>query len=210
VARPTLLDAFCCQGGASRGYELAGFDVTGVDISPQPHYPGPFILADAVAYVLEHGHEYDVIAGSPPCQRYTKAQRIRGNDHPDLVDPFRAACIAAGRPYVIENVEGAPLLDPVLLCGSMFGLNTYRHRLFESSIPLASRLHPRHILGSVKMGRGLKPGDKYVAAGNFTDVDYVRADMGVLWMTRDGVRECIPPAYTAFLGAQILKAMTHA
>jgi DNA (cytosine-5)-methyltransferase 1 len=202
--RPLLLDAFCCQGGASAGYVAAGFKVVGVDINPQPRYPYEFHQADAVEFVREHGHKFAVRAGSPPCRRHTKAQRIRGNEHPDLIGPFREACEAVGGPYVIENVPGAPLLDPVMLCGSMFALGTYRHRLFESNVPLATRLHPRHVAPQVKMGRALQPGARYQAVGHFTGAEAVAADMGVPWMTRDGIRECIPPAYTQFLGEQLL------
>ncbi|MGW4270773.1 hypothetical protein ACWEGQ_00045 [Streptomyces seoulensis] len=101
--RLRVLDAYCCQGGASMGYHLAGFDVTGVDLSPQPRYPFPFVQGDAVEYIREHGHEYDVVVGSPPCQRYSNAQRIQGREHPDLIGPTREAMEGTGRPWVIEN-----------------------------------------------------------------------------------------------------------
>ncbi|MFF0698660.1 SAM-dependent methyltransferase [Streptomyces tendae] len=200
-----LLDPYCCQGGAAMGWYLAGFDVTGVDSHPQPRYPFPFVLADAVKFIREHGHEYDVVAGSPPCQRYSACQRIRGREHPDLIGPTREAMQSTGRPWVIENVEEArpELRGPVMMCGASFGLHTYRHRLFESPLPLAVPEHPRHAHHTVKMGRPLREGDWYHAVGNFSNVPYVRADMGVPWMSRDGIRECIPPAYTRFLGKQV-------
>jgi DNA (cytosine-5)-methyltransferase 1 len=108
------------------GYSLAGFNVVGVDIKPQPRYPFEFHQADAIEYVQAHGREFDAIHASPPCQAYSMTQRIAGKTHPDLVGATRAALQATGKPYVIENVPGAPLVDPVLLVGSMFGLRTMR------------------------------------------------------------------------------------
>jgi len=126
------------------GYHLAGFEVTGVDIQPQPRYPFRFVQADALAYLADHGHEYDAFHASCPCQLYSATQRIQGRDHPDLIGATRTALENTGRPWVIENVPGAPLRDPVLLCGAMFGLRTYRHRLFETSrLPPARPAPPR-------------------------------------------------------------------
>jgi DNA (cytosine-5)-methyltransferase 1 len=203
---PRLLDLFCKQGGASAGYERAGFEVTGVDKGAQPRYPFAFIQGDAIEYLKAHGHEYDAVAASPPCQAHTNAQKIQGNEHLDLIPPTREALIAVGKPYVMENVPGAPLEDPVTLCGAMFGLNTYRHRLFEPGNGFAfdPPEHPAHAAKTVKMGRRLRPGDFYHAVGNFTNVDYVREDMNVPWMSRDGIRECIPPAYTEYIGKHLM------
>ncbi|MFI1524963.1 SAM-dependent methyltransferase [Streptomyces griseus] len=200
----TVLDTYCCQGGASMGYYLAGFDVVGVDLNPQPHYPFEFHQGDAVQFIRDHGRDFDLIAGSPTCRRWTNAQRIRGNDHPDLITPTREAMKATGRPYIIENVEGAAaaLIDPLLLCGAMFGLRTYRHRLFESSLPLGTKLHPRHLAPLAKMGRPVRDGEFMHIVGNFTDAARARTVMGMPWATRDGLREAIPPAYTQFLGEQ--------
>lgn len=206
----TVLDTYCCQGGASWGYYLAGFDVVGVDLDPQPRYPFEFHQGDAVEFIRQHGHEFDLLTGSPPCQRYTKAQRLMGNDHPDLIGPTRDAMIATGRPYIIENVEeaGPHMVDPLLLCGRMFGLRTYRHRLFETSLPLGTRMHPRHIAPVAKMGRPVKPGEYMHVVGNFTGVDLAREVMGMPWASRDGLREAIPPAYTRFLGEQAAEQLT--
>jgi DNA (cytosine-5)-methyltransferase 1 len=198
----TVLDTYCKQGGASMGYYLAGFDVIGVDLDDQPVYPFPFIQGDAVEYIRTHGAEYDLLAGSPPCRRYTKAQRIRGNEHPDLIPPTREAMESTGRPWIIENVEGAPLLDAVTLCGAMFGLRTYRHRLFESSLPLGTKLHPRHTAPVAKMGRRVQPGEFMHIVGNFTGAELAREIMQMPWATRDGLRDAIPPAYSRFLGTQ--------
>ena len=200
-----LLDTYCCQGGASMGYYLAGFHVEGVDLNPQPRYPFPFHQGDAVQFIREHGHEYDVITGSPTCRRWTNAQKIRGNDHPDLITPTREAMQDSGKPYIIENVEGAAaaMVDPLLLCGAMFGLKTYRHRLFESDLPLGTRLHPRHLAPLAKMGRPVRDGEFMHVVGNFTDAARAREVMGMPWASRDGLREAIPPAYTRFLGEQV-------
>lgn len=202
--RPRLLDLFCCQGGAAAGYVAAGFEVVGVDMDPQPRYPYEFHQGDALTYPLDG---FDVVHASPPCQAYTAAQTIRKNVHPDLVDPIRQRLTAWGGVWTIENVPGAPLVDPIELCGTMFGLHTYRHRLFESNAQLRQPIHYPHMGSPVKMGRPLRPGDVYTAVGNFSNVDIVKVDMGVPWMTREGVRECIPPAYTAFLGKQLRAAL---
>lgn len=204
-----VLDLCCCQGGSSAGFAAAGYDVTGVDNTPQPRYPYRFILADAIEYLTKHGAEYDLIAGSPPCQLHTRAWRIRAREHPDLIAPMRAAMIASGKPYIIENVPGAPLIDPIELCGAMFGLHTYRHRWFESNLNLRAPLHPAHQANTVKMGRALNEGDFYHAVGNFSNVGYIRRDLGAHWMNRDGLRESIPAAYTAYLGGaarQLIRA----
>ena len=210
-----LLDLFCCQGGASAGYETAGFDVTGVDLSPQPRYearfPGRFVQADALEFVRTRGHEFDAIHASPPCQAYSLAQRIQGREHPDLIGPVREALEATGRPWVIENVVEArgELRDPVTLCGATFGLRTYRHRLFEAGggLVLDQPGHEAHTAVTVKMGRPLKEGDFYHAVGNFSGVEQVRSDMGVGWMNRDGIRECIPPAYARWVGERLRAAV---
>ncbi len=135
-----LLDLFCGGGGATCGYQQAGFHVTGVDIAPQPHYCGDvFLQADALVYLRLHGQEYDVIHASPPCQAYSALKHYTTKAHPMLIGAVRAALQAKGVPYVIENVVGAPMHFPLLLCGSMFDLQTpcgaqlRRHRLFESS-----------------------------------------------------------------------------
>ena len=203
-----LLDLFCCQGGASKGYADAGFEVTGVDINPQPRYPYTFIQADALEYLKGHGHEYDAIHASPPCQRFSLAQRIQDREHPDLVEPTRRLLQLSGRPWVIENVEGAPLLDPVMLCGAMFGLHTYRHRLFEASFSLAAPPHPQHVAPVRKMGRPRQPGEFAHYVGNFSGVQEAREDMGMAWAGRDGLREAIPPAYSKFIGLQLMRELT--
>lgn len=183
----------------------------GVDIDPQPRYPFEFIQADAIEHVKEHGHEYDAIAASPPCQKYSKAQRIQKNDHPDLIGPTRDALLAVGKPYVIENVEDArdELLDPKMLCGDMFGLRTYRHRLFETGngFTFDAPEHRAHKNKTAKMGRPVKTGEFMHVVGNFTGVELAREIMDMPWASRDGLREAIPPAYTHWLGIRLFDAL---
>ena len=200
-----MLDLFCCQGGAAKGYHDAGFDVDGVDINPQPRYPYRFFQADALEFLAEHGHEYDAVHLSPPCQDYTEAQKLQGNTHPRLIAPARLMLRGMRHPaWVIENVPGAPLEDPIELCGAMFGLGTYRHRLFESNLPLTAPAHPVHVARTTKMGRPPKAGEFMHVVGNFSGVEQARKAMGIDWMTRDGLRESIPPAYSEHIGRQLI------
>ncbi|MFF0597119.1 methyltransferase domain-containing protein [Streptomyces antibioticus] len=206
--RPRLLDLYCKQGGAAKGYADAGFDVTGVDKDPQPRYPYRFVQTDAIAFALEHGAAFDFIHASPPCQHDTDCQRIQGNTHPDLIAPTRTALESTGRPWVMENVGGAvpKLRGPVMLCGPMFGVATYRHRFFETGggFTLAQPEHPAHVVPQAKMGRPVPPGHYGQFVGNFSGVCLARHVMGVEWMNRDGIRECIPPAYSRYIGSAAL------
>jgi len=204
VGRPRILDLFCCEGGAAVGYHQAGFDVVGVDFDPQPRYPFGFIQMDATAVDMRFMRTFDAVHASPPCQRYTLAQRVRGNDHPDLIEPIRAQLEASGLPYVIENVQGAPLINSAMLCGTMFGLRTYRHRLFETNFKVVTPTHPEHLAPNRKMGRPVAEGEFLHVVGNFSGVGLAREIMGMPWASRDGLREAIPPAYTRFIGEQLI------
>ncbi|WP_327317859.1 SAM-dependent methyltransferase [Streptomyces sp. NBC_01235] len=212
--RPRLLDLFCKQGGAAKSYADAGFDVTGVDKDPQPRYPFPFVQADAIAFVLEHGAEFDFIHGSPPCQHDSDCQRIQGNDHPDLIDPTRTALETTGRPWVMENVGGAvpKLRAPVMLCGQMFALENYRHRFFETGggFRLDQPDHPAHTVPQAKMGRPVPPGWYGQFVGHFSGVPLARRVLEVAWMSRDGISECIPPAYAEHIGHAALTQLAIA
>ena len=212
MSEPRLLDLCCCQGGASAGYTDAGWRVDAVDLDPQPrHYPGArFIQADAFTYLGDCWRDYDAVHVSPVCQGYSDCQRIQGRDHPMQIGLFRKLLHSTRLPYVIENVEAArwAMRSPVLLCGAAFGLHTYRHRLFESNVPLDVPPHAPHLEVQTKMGRPLREGDWYHAVGNFSNVPYVRADLGVPWMNRDGIRECIPPVYAEHVGRQLLAHIT--
>lgn len=206
-----LLDAFCCQGGAGEGYRRAGFDVVGVDITPQPRNPGRVVVADAIDHIRKYGRLYHAIHASPPCQGYSDTYRIMGGEWPRLIEATREACKEAGVPYVIENVPGAKdeLEDPVMLCGAMFPeLRVYRHRYFECSFPVTVPLHPQHVAPQVKMGRSPKPGEWVQPVGNFAGVQEAREAMDIDWMNRDGLRECIPPAYSYFIGRQLMAYLT--
>ena len=192
------------------GLHRAGFDVVGVDIEPQPHYPFKFVLADALALPGDFDIlQFSFIWASPPCQAYSNAQRIRGRTHPDLIGGTRAMLANAGRPFVIENVVGAPLIDPIELCGSMFGLRVYRHRLFECSFPVAAPHHPDHAAPLRKMGRPVRDGEFMHVVGNFSGVKQAREAMGIHWMVRDELREAIPPAYSEFIGRAALSHTPH-
>lgn len=206
--KPRLLDAFSGAGGAGMGYHLAGFEVVGVDHEPQPRYPFKFHQGDALEFIAQHGHEFDVIHASPPCQAHTNAQRIQGNVHPDLIAPTRKLLQEIGKPYVIENVPGAPLINPVTLIGTMFDLLTIRPRLFECSFDVPLVLAPVPSRQQVKMGRAPKRDGDYVQiVGHFSDVAYAKRAMGIDWMVRDELSQAIPPAYTKWIGEQLLEAI---
>lgn len=217
--KPALLDLFCCEGGAAKGYADAGFRVVGIDIDPQSRYPFKFHQADAREFFRNHAHEFQAWHASPPCQAHTKAQKLQANPHVDLIPPTRRMFQEANRlraiagyapvPYIIENVPGAPLNDPVELCGAMFGIETYRHRLFETNWNLAVPEHPAHEARTTKMGRPPKPGEFMHVVGNFSGVDRGREVMGMPWASRDGLREAIPPAYTEFIGRQLLEQLAE-
>lgn len=202
-----MLDAFCCQGAMTKGYQDAGFIVVGVDIDDKAlkRYIGDFkINHDAVAFIRTFGVAFDFISASPPCQSYSLTQRIVDNDFPRLIEPTRSALEFCEVPAVIENVVGAEseMGDTIMLCGQDFGLHTYRHRLFEfvNWPGTYAPQHRDHQHKTVKMGRELQEGDFYHAVGNFQQVDYVRRDLNLPWMNRDGLRECAPRQYAQYIG----------
>ena len=207
--RPRLLDLFCGAGGAAMGYHRAGFEVVGVDIKPQPHYPFEFHQADAMTYPLEG---FDVIHASPPCQRYSRLSLVRGKgkreEHPDLIMRTRNLLEDSGKPFVIENVKGAPLDSPITLCGHTFGLKVYRHRCFESNILLVSPPHLRHPETCPSAGKG-KSKSGFVSVcghqGGGVTMDEWRIAMGIDWMTQGEISQSIPPAYTEFIGRQLME-----
>ncbi len=210
MAKLKLLDLFSCQGVCGKGFEDAGFEVTGVDLYPQPKHPGKFIQADAIEYLLENGHLYDYIHASPPCQEHSTASmqfRILGKSYPDLIAATRAALISVGKPWDIENVPNAPLNNPVTLCGTMFGMPFYRHRLFETSWGFNQPLHMAHIAKNAKMGRAVKPGEFIQFVGHFSGVQYVRDLLDVQWADQYGLAQCVPPQYTKYIGEQYLKSI---
>jgi len=253
-----LLDLFCGAGGASTGYHRAGFQVTGVDHTPQPHYPFHFVLGDALMFLAQYGPEYDVMTASPPCQAYSVTKSLHSSaSHPALVEATREALQITGKPYVIENVVGAPLRWPLLLCGSMFGLQTRcgaqlrRHRLFESNLLLLSPGTCQHgattigvqghefrneatraaerrtimVVGATsrdpaaearkykrgkhqcpRTGIGTVPQHPVVrnTIRETFSVAEARIAMGIDWMTMRELSQAIPPAYTEWIGCQLL------
>lgn len=209
-----ILDLFCCAGGAAVGYHRAGFDVVGVDMNPQPRYPFAFIQADALALDLRFVRSFDAMHASPPCQRHSDLAKRNKNahTHPDLIPQTRALLKASGLPYIIENVEGAPLIDPVMLCGTMFpGLRVIRHRLFESNIHLTAPAHGKHPLVFTHDKRKAHFGklDQWTSpvqvtgGGNCSKAAAADA-MGIDWMTKNELNEAIPPAFTHHLGLQLM------
>ncbi len=214
TTKPRLLDLFCCAGGVAVGYSRAGFDILGVDIKPQPNYPFPFIQADALKLADELISQFDVIHASPPCQSYSDLAKRNSNGHlwPRLIEPVREMLIRSGKPYIIENVDGAPLLNPVVLCGTMFkGLRVLRHRLFEANFLIVAPPHGKHpkvhTLDKRKSHYG-KTDDmvdfvQVTGGGNCTIVAAKDA-MGIDWMNKKELNEAIPPAYTELIGLQLM------
>jgi hypothetical protein len=198
VSRPRLLDTFCCEGGAGRGYHDAGFDVVGVDIDPQPRYPFEFIQGDAVELLGDPDFldGFDAIHASPPCQAYANVTSWRGDqaDHPDLVPPVLKLLEAQHRPWIVENVENAPIRPDYILCGSQFGLRIRRHRWFQTSWRGYS------LLPSCAHRRGDLP---FMHKGERAYADA----LGGTWMTVQGGRQAVPPVYTRFLGGLLLEQL---
>lgn len=220
--KPRLLDLFCCAGGAARGYADAGFEVVGVDIDPQPNYPFEFHQADAIEFVRDHGHEFDAIHASCPCQTFSRTKTLHDNEHPDLIKPTRDALVASGKPWVIENVVGAPLIDPIKLTGQHFGmvapdvdgvpLKLVRARLFESNILL-------RVPDSFHANRDIQTASIYGAGGGWTPrhrdnpdrrggyiphTDVIKKLLGIDWMTKHEMSQSIPPVFTEWVGGQII------
>lgn len=219
---PVLLDLFCCAGGAGKGYHDAGFQVIGVDIDPQPRYPYEFFQGDAIEFAREFGHLFDVIHASPPCQTFSRTKTLHDNEHPDLVEDTRRALVDSGSPWVIENVVGAPLIDPIKLSGQHFNLVTedvdgvplklVRHRLFESSVDLT-------VPDEFHANRDIQTASIYGAGGGWTPkhrdnpdrrggyiphTDVVKRLLGIGWMNKHELSQSIPPKFTEFIGRQLL------
>lgn len=217
MSRPRLLDLFCGGGGCSVGYHRAGFEVVGVDIMPQSNFPFEFIQLDALwaLDVLIGGgsicpsdttrywlKDFAAIHASPPCKPFTMAQKIHGRQHPDLLAPTRCLLMETGKPWVIENVPGAPMRADVVLCGSQFGEpRLKRHRLFEFSNPPAFLMMPPCSHGKQIISVFGHGGHVYHGVEEWREV------MGIDWMTRDELAQAIPPTYTEWIGARLLEAL---
>ena len=205
-----LLDLFCGVGGASVGYAQAGFEVHGVDLKHGKRYPFTYLRADVLDVLQDEEfiNQFDVIHASPPCQTHSITQHLRNaqgksTSKVDLIPQTRAALIASGKPYIIENVPGSPLIDPIQLCGSSFGLKVRRHRLFESNMPLKGSIcnhkeqgRPIGVYGSLN--------DQIPNGGKTAEtIDQARQAMGMDWAIWTELVEAIPPAFTKYLGDQI-------
>lgn len=228
-----ILDLFCCAGGAGMGYHRAGFEVVGVDIKPQPRYPFEFHQIDIAAIEPWWLQRFDAIHASPPCQAHTSMKTMHNaRPHLDLVPQTRAMLIASKLPYVIENVPGAPLINPFTLCGTMFGLGIddaelRRHRLFETSFDIGllpqcnhgSRdtigLYGGHVRNRRRArtigiyGEGCRDSRRKFDKGvpDFS-IEQGRIAMGIDWMTVAELCQAIPPAYTQFIGEQLHAHLT--
>lgn len=221
--KPRLLDLFCGAGGASKGYQRAGFYVVGVDIKPQPRYCGDeFVQADAMVLLAQalagYGAEwiqgFDAIHASPPCQSYSRSFKHLATPQPLLIEAVRERLVASGVPWVIENVEGAPIPKAAdlfgrtgfVLCGTAFGLRIERHRLFESNVLMASSEchHQRHAMNPHNVAGRKRIYEEF---GRGDPEKLWAREMGVEWMNRHETREAIPPVYTEWIGRELLWAI---
>ena len=208
------LDLFCGAGGAGMGLHRAGFDVVGVDLKPQPRYPFEFHEADATTYPIEG---FDFVWASPPCQRFTSLNVLHKKEHPNLIPVTRQRQREAGVFYAIENVPGAPLEAPLMLCGTQFGLATRdgraelrRHRLFESNIPtlLLTRpcAHRRRSIGVYGHAGGRSHREK---TQQFVTSEWAEA-MGIDWMVGSEFVQAIPPVYSEYVARYAADLLTQA
>lgn len=212
AAKPRALDLFCKAGGASMGLHLAGFEVIGVDVEPQPRYPFEFVQADALALTPAYLGSFDFVWASPPCQGFTAYKRRPGHVRPreNLIPTTRARLSASGVPHVIENVQGAPLLSPVTLCGSMFGLDVRRHRLFEAHGFAIPQLTCNHSAQTPRFppATNRKNLRRTVEVGVWRIPQEVQnAAMGIDWMTLEELSNAIPPAYARHIGAAAMRSL---
>ena len=205
--KPKLLDLFCGAGGASMGYSMAGFDVTGIDVKHGKRYPFTYIRGDVRDYLnTDYLSQFDVIHASPPCQTHSITKHLRNaqgksTNKIDMIPEVRDALIASGKPYIIENVPLSPLINPIQLCGSSFGLKVRRHRLFESNMSLVGSTcnhttRPVGVYGSLN--------DEIPKGGKTAEtIEQAREAMGIEWAIWGELVEAIPPAYTHYLGQQL-------
>ena len=208
------------------GYARAGFEVTGVDIKKQKRYPYEFIQADALEVIQDQEFlsQFDVLVGSPPCQTHSVTQHLRvaqgrETERVDLIPQTREAFIKSGKPYIIENVPGSPLIDPVVVCGSHFDLKVRRHRLFESNVPMCGTIcnhkaqgKPVGVYGAMNDNpKGIDRRDGRFVVGGQTarTIEEAKEAMGIDWMIWTELVEAIPPAYTEYLGKQLLEAINE-
>ena len=210
---PLALDLFCGAGGAAYGLRQAGYCIVGVDIKPQPRYPFLFVQADALRLPFDLSI-FEFIWASPPCQDYSSLKSLATKKRGKLIPAVRSMLEASGKPYVIENVVGSELKDPIRLCGSMFGLGVWRHRLFECKPPVVFVPECSHSLCpepiDVTGTGGPFHGTRKKAGGGIsrkpTNLAHARQVMGIDWMTRPELSQAIPPAYSKFIADAMLSA----
>ena len=194
------------------GYSRAGYEVTGIDKYHQPRYPFKFIQSDAIEYLLEHWQEYDAFHASPPCQKNSTMTKglwkDRLDSHPELIAPTREILIKTGKPYIIENVLTAPLINPTVLCGSMFGLKVRRHRLFETSFLVFQPQCNHKMQGKTVGVYGHSGGSSKRDGLKFPGIQEWKEAMQIDWMIGDELAEAIPPAYTEYIAGYIPKYST--
>jgi DNA (cytosine-5)-methyltransferase 1 len=218
MGKPRLLDLFCGAGGASMGYYRVGFEVVGVDIKPQPHYPFEFHQADALTYPLGG---FDAYHASPPCQAYADANAngLKPSRHQRLIEPIRIRLNLTGKIFVIENTHKAPLNATLMICGTMFGLKVIRHRYFEFNFagPLSpfscnhwGQVASGEFLGIyARGGKGHRHGKGLRDASSEPPKITAQEAMGIDWMTKEELTQAIPPAYTEYIGKYLLKALVY-
>ncbi len=219
--KPKLLDLFCGAGGAAMGYYRAGFEVVGVDIKPQPHYPFEFHLADALTYPLDG---YDAYHASPPCQYYSRLRHLpwlKDRVYWRSVPPVIQLLQPILKPWVIENVEDCwDMPDSFILCGASIGLNLYRHRRIKTNFPILMYSHQKHksviVPGRASLSKrhhgqqGFREINRQSIAGHSSykgDTERRKEVMGINWMTCDELSQAIPPAYTEYLGKRLLEVI---
>jgi len=214
ATKPRIADLFCGAGGAGMGLYRAGFEVVGFDLKPQPNYPFEFYQEDALTVDLSG---FDAVWASPPCQFYSRLRHLpwlRDRGYWRSIPPTREHVLATGLPYIIENVQDArwDMASPMVLCGMSMGLRLYRHRAFESSHLFWSPPHPKHIeiIASGRRNLALRMhglngwGD---AAGHQGGVERHRVQLGIAWMTGKELAQAVPPAYSEYLGKQLMTVL---
>lgn len=232
--RPRALDLFAGGQGAAVGYARAGFEVHAVDIAPHALHPeiASFTTADAFEVLadVDYCRSFDIITASPPCQDHSVLLAVSGGTGTGwMLRATLEALTVIGRPYVVENVGSARALrGELMLCGTMFGLGAMcadgvhrqlrRHRLFASDVFLVPPGPCRHAgrgRSSVHGGGTRHPTISVVGQGpnrprtgarrgwQASKSEAVEA-MGIDWMVRTDLSQAIPPAYTQWIGAQMI------